>query len=144
MLLNVFSLPIAETTIVLAALYLTRARDLVHERFGDVVKVVYGDTDSVFLKTLETMSVSEAIKLGDKISKEISGEFPDPVFLEFEKVMFPSMLVNRKVLYLFVFETYCSDMLVWDGCHRSRVQVSSTSRGLKEQRDGIVFLSSPK
>ena len=37
------------------------------------------------------------IRLGDKISKEVSEEFPDPVFLEFEKVMFPSMLVNRKV-----------------------------------------------
>jgi DNA polymerase delta subunit 1 len=35
-------------------------------------------------------------RLGDKISKEVSAEFPDPVFLEFEKVMFPSMLVNRK------------------------------------------------
>lgn len=70
--------------------------------------MVYGDTDSVFVKTVENLSVTDAIKclfemdmsddrLGEKISKEVSGEFPDPVFLEFEKVMFPSMLVNRKV-----------------------------------------------
>ena len=139
-----FSLPIAETTIVLAAMYLTRASELIHERFSDVVKVVYGDTDSVFLKTLHSISVSEAIKLGDKISKDISGEFPDPVFLEFEKVMFPSMLVNRKVLYFPLFSAYCSDMLVWDGCHRSRLQESSMSRELKEQQGATVFLSSPK
>ena len=37
------------------------------------------------------------VRLGDKISKNISEEFPDPIFLEFEKAMFPSMLVNRKV-----------------------------------------------
>jgi hypothetical protein len=36
-------------------------------------------------------------RLGDKISQEISKEFPDPVFLEFERVLFPSLLVNRKV-----------------------------------------------
>jgi hypothetical protein len=37
------------------------------------------------------------VRLGGKISREISKEFPDPIFLEFEKLMFPSMLVNRKV-----------------------------------------------
>lgn len=96
-------LPIAETTIVLGARYLTRAAELCRERFSDVVEVVYGDTDSVFLKCVERISVSEAIALGDKISKDISGEFPDPVFLEFEKVMFPSMLVNRKVPEIVLF-----------------------------------------
>jgi len=85
-----------------------QAKDLVQERYSDVVKVVYGDTDSVFVKTVQNLSVADAIKylydlhlpncrLGEKISNEVSREFPDPVFLEFEKVMFPSMLVNRKV-----------------------------------------------
>ena len=102
------SLPIAETTIVLGAMYLTQAADLIKERYSDSVKVVYGDTDSVFLRTLSNLSVAEAfkyvhryfhtyIRLGDDISKDISADFPDPVFLEFEKVMFPAMLVNRKV-----------------------------------------------
>ena len=90
------------------ARYLVQAKDLVQERYSDVVKVVYGDTDSVFVKTVQNLSVADAIKylydlhlpncrLGEKISNEVSNEFPDPVFLEFEKVMFPSMLVNRKV-----------------------------------------------
>jgi DNA polymerase delta subunit 1 len=101
-------LPIAETTIVAGAKYLVQAKELVQERYSDVVNVVYGDTDSVFVKTVEDLSVADAIKylfemdlvndrLGEKISKEVSDEFPDPVFLEFEKVMFPSMLMNRKV-----------------------------------------------
>lgn len=104
------SLPIAETTIVAGAKYLVQAKELVQERYSDVVNVVYGDTDSVFVKTVENLSVADAIKylfemdlvndrLGEKISKEVSDEFPDPVFLEFEKVMFPSMLVNRKVQF---------------------------------------------
>jgi DNA polymerase delta subunit 1 len=95
---------------VAGARYLVQAKDLVQERYSDVVKVVYGDTDSVFVKTVENLSVADAIKylfdlhlancrLGEKISNEVSSEFPDPVFLEFEKVMFPSMLVNRKVCH---------------------------------------------
>jgi DNA polymerase elongation subunit (family B) len=56
------SLPIAETTIVLGAIYLTQAADLIKERYSDHVKVVYGDTDSVFLRTLSNLSVSEASK----------------------------------------------------------------------------------
>jgi DNA polymerase delta subunit 1 len=29
----------------------------------------------------------------------VSGEFPNPIFLEFEKVLFPSMMLNRKVFH---------------------------------------------
>jgi len=65
-------------------------------RYSDVATFVYGDTDSLFLKTVDKLSVAQAIQLGDKISREVSQEFPHPVFLEFEKVMFPSMMVNRK------------------------------------------------
>jgi DNA polymerase elongation subunit (family B) len=57
-----FSLPIAETTIVLGAKYLTMAKDLIQERYSDLVQVVYGDTDSVFLRTVDNISVPEAIK----------------------------------------------------------------------------------
>jgi DNA polymerase elongation subunit (family B) len=56
------SLPIAETTIVLGARYLTMAKDLIQERYSDVVDVVYGDTDSVFLRTVQSLSVPEAIE----------------------------------------------------------------------------------
>jgi len=55
-------LPIAETTIVLGAKYLTMAKDLVEERYSDVVSVVYGDTDSVFVKTHQLMSVPDATR----------------------------------------------------------------------------------
>jgi DNA polymerase elongation subunit (family B) len=57
------SLPIAETTIATAAKYLEKAAELITERYGKEVSVVYGDTDSVFLKTVESVSVPDAIKL---------------------------------------------------------------------------------
>lgn len=56
------SLPIAETTIVAGARYLTLARDIVQERYSDVATFVYGDTDSLFLKTVDKLSVAEAIQ----------------------------------------------------------------------------------
>ena len=61
-----FSLPIAETTIVAGARYLVRAKELVRERYSDVVTVVYGDTDSVFVKTVENLSVADAIKFSSR------------------------------------------------------------------------------
>ena len=53
-------LPIAETTIVVGAKSLTMAKELIEERYSDVVDVVYGDTDSVFLKSKERLSVPDA------------------------------------------------------------------------------------
>jgi DNA polymerase delta subunit 1 len=55
-------LPIAETTIVAGAKSLTMAKELIEERYSDVVSVVYGDTDSVFLKTKTKLSVPDAIE----------------------------------------------------------------------------------
>jgi hypothetical protein len=56
------SLPIAETTIVAGAKYLERAAELITERYKDEVSVVYGDTDSVFLKTVRNLNVPDAIQ----------------------------------------------------------------------------------
>ena len=61
-MLTFFSLPIAETTIVAGARSLLMAKDLIEQRYSDVVDVVYGDTDSVFLKTVENLSVADAIE----------------------------------------------------------------------------------
>ncbi|CAG9466535.1 unnamed protein product [Pedinophyceae sp. YPF-701] len=62
--------------------------------------VIYGDTDSVMVN-FKTGSgdgaVAEAMRLGaeaaDFITKEL---FPPPVRLEFEKVYFPYLLINKK------------------------------------------------
>ena len=57
--------------------------------------IVYGDTDSVMVK-FGVKTVEEAMKLGKEAAEYVSGFFPDPVRLEFEKVYFPYLLMNKK------------------------------------------------
>lgn len=57
--------------------------------------VVYGDTDSVMIK-FGVETVEHAMELGAHAAKEISKTFKDPIKLEFEKVYFPYLLINKK------------------------------------------------
>ncbi|TNN12526.1 DNA polymerase delta catalytic subunit [Schistosoma japonicum] len=57
--------------------------------------VIYGDTDSVMCK-FGVSTVTEAMELGRKAAEIISEEFPKPIRLEFEKVYFPYLLINKK------------------------------------------------
>lgn len=57
--------------------------------------VIYGDTDSVMIK-FGVKTVKEAIDLGYEAAPEVSKLFPPPVKLEFEKVYFPYLLMNKK------------------------------------------------
>ncbi|CAH1787413.1 unnamed protein product [Owenia fusiformis] len=58
-------------------------------------KVIYGDTDSVMCK-FGVETVAEAMELGKKAADEISATFIKPIKLEFEKVYFPYLLINKK------------------------------------------------
>lgn len=57
--------------------------------------VVYGDTDSVMIK-FGAATVAETMPLAEKAAAEVSSIFPDPVKLEFEKVYWPYLLMNKK------------------------------------------------
>jgi DNA polymerase delta subunit 1 len=57
--------------------------------------VVYGDTDSVMVK-FGVRDVERSMKLGAEASREVTKLFPPPVKLEFEKVYFPFLLMNKK------------------------------------------------
>ncbi|CAG5135999.1 unnamed protein product [Candidula unifasciata] len=58
-------------------------------------KVIYGDTDSVMVK-FGASTVEEAMKLGQHAAEYISTKFVNPIRLEFEKVYFPYLLINKK------------------------------------------------
>lgn len=58
-------------------------------------KVIYGDTDSVMCK-FGVDSVAEAMELGKEAAEYISSKFINPIKLEFEKVYFPYLLINKK------------------------------------------------
>lgn len=57
--------------------------------------VVYGDTDSVMVK-FGVETVEEAMRLGKEAADKISATFLKPIKLEFEKVYYPYLLMNRK------------------------------------------------
>ena len=58
-------------------------------------EVIYGDTDSVMVK-FGPKDLPTAMKLGEEAAEYVSGKFIRPIKLEFEKVYFPYLLINKK------------------------------------------------
>lgn len=58
-------------------------------------EVIYGDTDSVMVK-FGPKDLKEAMKLGEEAAEFVSSKFIRPIKLEFEKVYFPYLLINKK------------------------------------------------
>ncbi|KAL2864501.1 DNA-directed DNA polymerase delta POL3 [Aspergillus lucknowensis] len=71
------------------------ARYTIANGYSHDAKVVYGDTDSVMVKFGVT-ELEDAMKLGQEASEYVSSKFPKPIKLEFEKVYFPYLLINKK------------------------------------------------
>ena len=57
--------------------------------------VVYGDTDSVMVR-FGPPTVAGAMVIAEKAAKEVSAIFPKPISLEFEKIYYPFLLMNKK------------------------------------------------
>ncbi|KAJ2565904.1 DNA-directed DNA polymerase delta [Coemansia sp. RSA 1822] len=57
--------------------------------------VIYGDTDSVMVK-FGVDKLEEAMKLGQEAADFVTKKFISPIKLEFEKVYFPYLLINKK------------------------------------------------
>lgn len=57
--------------------------------------VIYGDTDSVMVK-FGVETVAEAMELGREAAAFVSKQFISPIKLEFEKVYYPYLLINKK------------------------------------------------
>jgi DNA polymerase delta subunit 1 len=58
-------------------------------------QVIYGDTDSVMVK-FGVKDLATAMKLGEEAAQFVSSKFIKPIKLEFEKVYFPYLLINKK------------------------------------------------
>ncbi|TPX37785.1 DNA-directed DNA polymerase [Synchytrium endobioticum] len=78
-----------------------KTKELVEAKFTTAngykydAKVVYGDTDSVMVK-FGVPSVEEAMQLGREAAQQVTKEFKPPINLDFEKVYFPYLLINKK------------------------------------------------
>lgn len=63
------------------------------EKWG--AKVVYGDTDSLFVY-LPGKSKRDAFEIGKEMAKHVTMINPAPITLKFEKVYLPSILISKK------------------------------------------------
>ena len=93
--------PIASSTTSYGRFLLEKTKEYVETTFtkangyDEDAQVVYGDTDSVMVK-FGTKTVQETFPLAIKAADMCSEIFPDPILLEFEKVYYPYLLMNKK------------------------------------------------
>ena len=64
--------------------------------YDESAVVVYGDTDSVMVDFGKEIPIARVMELGEEAAARVSTLFPNPVKLEFEKVYFPYLLMNKK------------------------------------------------
>jgi DNA polymerase zeta len=67
-------------------------------------RVVYGDTDSVFV-LLAGRSKAEAFDIGEDMIRAVNNDNPKPIKLKFEKVYFPCILQTKKRYVGYMYET---------------------------------------
>lgn len=94
-------LEIASSTTAFGRTMIERTKMEVEQRYtiangySHDAQVIYGDTDSVMVK-FGTKDLAEAMKLGEDAAQFVSSKFIKPIKLEFEKVYFPYLLINKK------------------------------------------------
>ncbi|KAF9172191.1 DNA-directed DNA polymerase delta [Mortierella sp. AD010] len=71
------------------------SRFTVENGYEHTAEVIYGDTDSVMVK-FGVKDLEAAMKLGREAAELVTTKFDKPIKLEFEKVYFPYLLINKK------------------------------------------------
>ncbi|MBW0474801.1 hypothetical protein O181_014516 [Austropuccinia psidii MF-1] len=74
---------------------LEKSMEFIHSVKEWDAKVVYGDTDSLFVY-LPGRTKADAFRIGNEIAEAITKQNPAPVRLKFEKVFLPSVLMAKK------------------------------------------------
>ncbi|XP_028858187.1 DNA polymerase zeta catalytic subunit isoform X2 [Denticeps clupeoides] len=83
---------------------LERAIKLVNDTKKWGARVVYGDTDSMFV-LLKGATKEQAFKIGHEIAEAVTATNPKPVKLKFEKVYLPCVLQTKKRYVGYMYET---------------------------------------
>ncbi|XP_055546251.1 DNA polymerase zeta catalytic subunit [Wyeomyia smithii] len=112
------------------------------ERWG--AKVVYGDTDSLFV-LCPGRTKEDAFKIGEEIADAVTRDNPPPVKLKLEKVYQPSILQTKKRYVGYMYETADQEKPVYeakgietvrrDGCPVVGKMLEKVLRILFETRD---------
>ena len=94
-------LAISSSTTAYGRVMIETTKELVEKRYTvengyqNDAQVIYGDTDSVMVK-FGVATVAEAMGLGREAAKYVTEHFKRPINLDFEKVYFPYLLINKK------------------------------------------------
>ncbi|MEM7826965.1 MAG: DNA polymerase domain-containing protein [Candidatus Aenigmatarchaeota archaeon] len=90
---RLYLLEIANAITAIGRENLFKTKKMIEEKFH--LKVIYADTDSVFLETNIT-NLDEAKKMGEEISKYVSEALPGCLELKFEKVFRTFLILTKK------------------------------------------------
>ncbi|XP_037541979.1 DNA polymerase zeta catalytic subunit [Nematolebias whitei] len=123
---------------------LERAIKLVNDTKKWGARVVYGDTDSMFV-LLKGATKEQAFKIGHEIAEAVTATNPKPVKLKFEKVYLPCVLQTKKryVGYMYenldqkdpVFDAKGIETVRRDGCPAVSKILERSIKLLFETRD---------
>uniref|UniRef100_A0AAQ5YD35 DNA polymerase zeta catalytic subunit n=1 Tax=Amphiprion ocellaris TaxID=80972 RepID=A0AAQ5YD35_AMPOC len=92
---------------------LERAIKLVNDTKKWGARVVYGDTDSMFV-LLKGATKEQAFKIGNEIAEAVTATNPKPVKLKFEKVYLPCVLQTKKRYVGYMYESLDQKEPVFD------------------------------
>ncbi|XP_078617508.1 DNA polymerase zeta catalytic subunit-like [Branchiostoma floridae x Branchiostoma japonicum] len=104
---------IADSIVRKARETLERAIRLVNDTPKWGARVVYGDTDSMFV-LLKGASKDRAFQIGQEIAETVTADNPKPVKLKFEKVYLPCVLQTKKRYVGYMYETQDQKEPVFD------------------------------
>ncbi|KAG1048906.1 hypothetical protein G6F43_008737 [Rhizopus delemar] len=99
------SVEIADSIVQTGRETLERTINLINETEKWGARVVYGDTDSVFVY-FPGKSIEEAFKLGNEIADTVTNMNPKPIKLKFEKIYHPAVLLAKKRYVGFKYENF--------------------------------------
>ncbi|XP_053396986.1 uncharacterized protein LOC123552830 [Mercenaria mercenaria] len=119
---------------------LERSIKLIEDTPSWGARVVYGDTDSMFIE-LKGRSKDEAFKIGQDIARAVTAMFPKPIKLKFEKVYLPCVLQTKKRYVGFMYETPDQKEPVYDakGIETVRRDTCSAVSKVLERSLKILF-----
>jgi DNA polymerase zeta len=92
---------------------LERAIKLINTTKEWGAKVIYGDTDSVFV-LLKGATKERAFRVGAEIAKRVTDDNPWPVKLKFEKVYHPCVLLAKKRYVGYMYESVDQEKPIFD------------------------------
>lgn len=103
-------------------------------------RVVYGDTDSIFVE-LPGYSREQAFDIGHKIAAKVTSRNPRPVKLQFEKVYHPCILVSKKRYVGYAWESKDQQTPTFDakGIEAVRRDSCRATVNIQEQVCRILF-----